>query len=309
MSDPGGSKRRLIRLAPLVLALFVLAWALGSLPASQAGGSWLINSYWLLYLTALFPVIILAVMVAFVVVLAYNWKDMSNAVGWGIARRRGGKGGNQLVRILVFIATWSLALIVLAFHKSLSPSDATTSLQKVVNDTTTSSPSSLAELGGTATVVTDLVRSDWYFLAFLGLVVVCGLIFVRGVKVSMDLTKELPVDGPFDTQASEGLVAVRDAIKIVREADVGGPRERIVACYERMIEAASRMGASVTTDQTARELETSIRQSFMLRGDGIRTLTGLFEEARYSIHSITEKDSQSAYSSLLSIEEELRSGL
>lgn len=267
------------------------------------------NSYWLLYLIALFPLIILVLSVSLVLVLAFYWRNLSGALGWGIASKRAGKKENQLIRILVFIGTWSIALVVLALHRNpnLSSSNSTIIAADKVTNGGGPPSTTFSSLGGTTAFVSNLVRSDWLFLVFLGLLVVSVLIFVRGVKVSMDLTKQLNKPGLFEAPATEGLSAVKDAIKIVQESNAGGPRERIVACYERMITAASHMGASVTPDLTARELERSIRKSFMLKGEGIRTLTGLFEEARYSLHPMTEEDSQTAYSSLVSIQEELRS--
>ena len=45
---------------------------------------------------------------------------------------------------------------------------------------------------------------------------------------------------------------------------------------------------------------------FHLAGPGIGELTRLFEEARYSLHQLTEADSQEAQSCLVDIAEELK---
>jgi fructose-1-phosphate kinase PfkB-like protein len=73
-----------------------------------------------------------------------------------------------------------------------------------------------------------------------------------------------------------------------------------------MVQAAQHLGAPVSSDQTARELETAIRKMLMLLGPAIKELTELFEEARYSLHPITEKDGEKAHQCLLSIAEEMK---
>jgi len=72
-----------------------------------------------------------------------------------------------------------------------------------------------------------------------------------------------------------------------------------------MVQTAQRLGASITSDQTARELEAAISRMLMIKGASIRELTDLFEEARYSLHPITETDAEHAQQCLLSIAEEM----
>jgi hypothetical protein len=103
----------------------------------------------------------------------------------------------------------------------------------------------------------------------------------------------------------EGLVAVEDALRILKTQPELDPRTRIINCYERMVQAARAQGATVTSDQTARELETSIRKMLVIRGPAIRELTNLFEEARYSLHNITENDAEQAQGYLHDIAEEM----
>jgi len=104
----------------------------------------------------------------------------------------------------------------------------------------------------------------------------------------------------------EGISAVEDAIHILESQEGTDPRTRIINCYQRMVQAAQHLGAPVTSDQTARELETAIRKMLMIRGPAIKELTELFEEARYSLHTITERDGEKAHERLLSIAEEMK---
>src|SRR5438034_2439725 len=105
------------RLLPYIVGLLVLAFALGSLPRSQPGGSLLFRTYWLLYLIFLGAVSVLGIMVALVVIVALNWRDFSAAVGFQMARqRKRGKRGSRW-SILISGVFWALAIGVLMFKK------------------------------------------------------------------------------------------------------------------------------------------------------------------------------------------------
>jgi hypothetical protein len=150
----------------------------------------------------------------------------------------------------------------------------------------------------------NIVQTNWFSIAFLGLLAVSSVIIIRAVKVSWDESREkmIQLPGP----RGEGISAVEDAIQILESQEAADPRTRIINCYQRMIQAAQHLGAPVSSDQTARELETAIRRMLMLKGPAIKELTELFEEARYSLHPITERDGEKAHESLLSIAEEMK---
>ena len=105
----------------------------------------------------------------------------------------------------------------------------------------------------------------------------------------------------------QGFAAVQEAIKIVSAMDSTDPRIRIVLCFERLVMTASRLGAVMSPDQTAREIEMSIRRTFLLEGPATSELTALFEEARYSLHPVSEEDAKEAREYLTQIGEEMKS--
>jgi hypothetical protein len=76
-----------------------------------------------------------------------------------------------------------------------------------------------------------------------------------------------------------------------------------------MVQSAQRLGASISSDQTARELEMAIRSMLMIKGLSLRELTDRFEEARYSLHPITEADADQAQQCLLDIAREMNISL
>jgi hypothetical protein len=157
---------------------------------------------------------------------------------------------------------------------------------------------------GAVSQLGSIVQTNWFSIAFIGLLAVSSVIIIRAVKVSLEESREkiTLIQGP----RAEGITAVEDAIHILESQEATDPRTRIINCYQRMVQAAQHLGAPVTSDQTARELETAIRKMLMLRGPAINELTQLFEEARYSLHPITERDGEKAHQCLLSIAEEMK---
>jgi len=259
----------------------------------------------------LLPIIALGAMIVMVVFLALTLRDTSDALGSGMARKARGKKRSKTIHNIIFMGTWAIALAVLWFKCGGIPCRSPpvpSQLQQLVfvNQNATANPAAraLATLLSASVSISGIVQSEWFFFAFFGLIIVSSAVMLRSAKVALDEFRENTGAIVLAAQA-QGLRAVQDAIQIVQESDHGGARERILLCYNRMIREVSEMGASITVDQTARELERTIKRTFMINGDGIRTLTNLFEEARYSLHPMTEEDSQEAHASLMKIETEL----
>ncbi|HZD12243.1 MAG TPA: DUF4129 domain-containing protein [Candidatus Binatus sp.] len=297
-----------------LLVLFGLSIALGILSRNQAGGSWLANSYWLLYVIELLPILALGAIVVVTIFLAWNLRDTSDALGSGMARKMR-KRTNRRIQTIVFMTSWAIAIGVLWYKCHgipCRPSPISGDLQNLVlaNQNGSNGPAgqAISILLGASLTISNIVQSEWFDYAFFGLIIVSSVIYIRSYMVALNEYRA-EVASVTVTPHVQGLKAVQDAIEIFHESRTVGPRERILACYNRMIKAAHDMGANITPDQTARELERTIRGTLMINGKGIRVLTGLFEEARYSLHMMTEEDSQEAYSSLVMIQSELTSSL
>jgi hypothetical protein len=301
------------RVLPFLVALILLAFALGSLPRSSPGGSLLFNSYWLLYLAYLVPVVAFGLILVLIGYLAYSWRPLSEAIGFQLARKKKpGKKRQSRTMMVIWIAVWAVAGYVL-FQKcgglfcqgSSQPLNVATRLNDLVNGSgsgpTLPLISSITELSG-------LVQSNWFVLAFFGLLTVSSVIVARGVIV---YGKAVRADALSEIALSrvEGIIAVQDAISILKRQVEVDPRQRIINCYQRMVQAAQGLGATVTSDQTARELETAIRRMLFIDSSAIRELTDLFEEARYSLHSITEDDAHQAQQCLVGISEQMNTPL
>jgi len=296
------------RILPYILGLVILAFALGSLTRGGSGGSLLFRAYWLLYLIYLGPVLILAAMIAVVIIIGLNYRNIGAAIGFRMARGRAQKRRSRYT-IFVQIFFWALAIGVVIEYKGsiFNPTNGVNST--IVSNIVGQDPSApgLSQIGGILPVFSSLVQSTWFSLAFLGLLIVGGVILVEGYRVSLKETHDLRIQD-LQSNQEQGLLAVQEAIKLVHEA-ASDPRDRIIACYRYLIATVSRLGAPVTSDQTARELEASVRSTFALKGASITDLTQLFEEARYSLHEVTEGDVDKARRDLESVAEELKTYL
>jgi hypothetical protein len=247
-------------------------------------------------------------MVVMIILLAYNWRLLSDALGYGMAgRRKQQKKQSRTLQIIVWMSAWLIAIEVLLqkcggiFCKPSQNANLTPQIQQLV---TGSAPGPVPSYIQAVTQLGSIVQTSWFSIAFIGLLVVSSVIIIRAIKVSWDESRGnvMHIPGP----PAEGISAVEDAIRILESQEATDPRTRIINCYQRMVQAAQHLGALVTSDQTARELETAIRKMLMLRGSALNELTELFEEARYSLHPITETDGERAHQRLLAIAEEMK---
>lgn len=264
----------------------------------------LFRAYWLFYLVELVPLIILGVVIALVVLIGLNYRDLGAGIGFGLAQRR--KKGRKRSRYATPIAMlfWALAIGILITTKNsiFNAHLANYNLTNIVGVNATA-PSPI-EAGGFVPALSSLVQNSWFSIAFLGLIIVGGLVGIQSVWVAFKETQDLKILESKEKQG-QGLQAVHEAIRLVDDS-ILDPRSRILACYQHLISTVARLGAPVSSNLTARELDRAVRITFNLKGPEATDLTQLFEEARYSLHDITDDDATRAHHLLESVAEELK---
>ena len=291
------------RLLPYIVGLLGLALALGSLSRGAPGGSLLFQSTWLLYLLYLGPVLVLGVLVATIIIIGMNWRDIGTGIGQGIAQKKRIRKRRSRYTLMVSLFVWLTALEILTrIPGSIFNPVTNSTISKIVGEST--APPNPFITSGVVPAVSSLIHSSWFYIAFLGLLVVSGLVLVQTIRVAITEGNESESE-ELALRRAEGLETVNRALDMLDD-DIGNPRSRIIRCYQSMITTVGRIGAPVTSDMTARELEVAIRSTFYLDGPAVHDLTQLFEEARYSLHEITDADAAEARSCLGSISEELQ---
>jgi hypothetical protein len=293
------------RILPYIIGLIILAFALGSLTRATPGGNLLFRAYWLLYLVYLGPILTLGAAVAVIILIGLNYRDLGAAIGYGIAQRR--KMRKRRSRYSTFVAMffWALAIGVIIETKGsiLNPTHAANSTIAQVVEKNATIPN-LPLTSGFLPALSNLVQNPWFSLAFLGVLVVGGVVIMQSIRVALKETRDERIQELQGNQ-EEGLQAVREAIMLVEDPS-SDPRTRIIACYQHLLATVSRLGANVSSDLTARELDGAVRSTFALKGPATTDLTQLFEEARYSLHEIRDNDADRAHEYLESVAEELK---
>jgi hypothetical protein len=296
---------KLRRLLPSLAGLIVLAFALASLSRGTPGGSLLFRATWLLYIVYLAPVAVIVVMVALIVLIGLNYRELGAGIGFGLAQRR--KTRKRSSRYSTFVAAffWGLAIAILIQTKGsiFNPIRAAGyNVTRIVGENATAP--TVIQSGGFVPALSSLVQNTWFSIAFLGLIIVGGLVVIQSVRVYLKEAHDVRI---LELQGNQeqGLQAVHEAIRLV-DNPASDPRSRIIACYQYLVATASRLGAPVSSDLTARELDRAIRSTFALKGPATTNLTQLFEEARYSLHEIMDSDAEKAHEYLQSVAEELK---
>jgi hypothetical protein len=254
------------RILAYIVGLIVLAFALGSLPRGTPEGSLLFRSYWLLYLLYLGPVVVLAAMVAVIILIGINYRDVGAAIGFKMAQQRRMRKRGSRYTIFVKLFFWALGLGVLIEYKGsiFNPTHQANStiVSNIIGDN--GSPPNLIQTGGFLLAISNLVQNTWFGLAFLGLLVVGGVIVVQSVRVALKETHDVKIQELQGNQ-EQGLQAVHEAIELI-EDPASDPRSRIIACYQHLLSTVSRLGAPVSPNLTARELDRTVRSVFALKG-------------------------------------------
>lgn len=290
---------------PYLIGLIVLAFALGSLPRSTPGGSLLFRAYWLLYLVFLAPIIVLAAMVAVIVLIGLHYREIGAAIGFKMAHQKKARKPRSRYSIFIQMFFWALAIGVLVETKGsiFNPSHATNSTIIEVIGTNETAPIP-TRTGGILLVLSNFVQNSWFSLAFLGLLVVGGVVVVQSIRVALKETSDVRIKEAQGNQ-EHGLQAIQEAIKLVEDRG-SDPRSRIIASYQHLVATVAGLGAPVSANLTARELDEAVRSTFALKGPETTSLTQLFEEARYSLHEVNNSDADRARKYLESIAEELK---
>jgi hypothetical protein len=243
---------------------------------------------------------------------AFNWRYLSDAIGLGLAKKRKAarkKKQSSIIKLVVWMSTWAIAILVLTQKCGgifcNTQGQAPPGADKVASE---SASGQIIPFLGTVAQLSSIVQSNWFIAAFIGFLAISTVIVARGIIVSWNETRSELV-GQLAQPTAEGISSVEDAFRILEARTEADPRTRIINCYMRMVQSAQRLGASISSDQTARELEMAIRSMLMIKGSSLRELTDLFEEARYSLHPITEADADQAQQCLLDIAREMNISL
>ena len=245
-------------------------------------------------------------MVALIIFIGLNWRVLGEGIGHELVKGKRMRKRGSRRSLIISIIFWGMALGILIITRGtiFNPSNSTatnSTISKIVGEST--APQNPFVWGGFVPALSSLIQNTWFDMAFLGLLLVGGLVLVQSVRVARSEASEINARGLILRRIG-GLEMVNKALTLIDD-QAGDCRTRIIACYQNMITAVSRLGVPMPPDLTARELESAIRSTFVLKGEAIGDLTQIFEEARYSLHDINDEDASKARACLEAIAIEL----
>ena len=267
----------------------------------------LFQSTWLLYLIYLGPIVMLGLTVALLLFMAWNWRSLAEAIGFQADKNRANRKKRSRYSFIISLTMWAAALVVLMEKQGtiFNPQTNSSTTRVVTEITGGGGGPPNPFLGGfLLPTISNFVQNQWFSLAFLGLVIIGGMVLVQSIRVSLRETSQMTIR-EIEARRGEGLQATHDALRSIDDM-AADARSRIISCYQHMIVGVSKLGVVVSPDQTARDLEKAIRTAFMLKGSATHDLTMLFEEARYSLHPLDEQDAARARELLELIADELK---
>lgn len=155
-----------------------------------------------------------------------------------------------------------------------------------------------APLSGPPSGATGFVVPSWLPWTVLGIVAVAAF---AGV-VALWLRRPRPSAAPPDARATRaGVDAAIGALDA--EAD---PRRAVIAAYGAMQRTLGEHGVVRSSTEAPREYLQRVLTASRANDREVRTLTGLFEEARYSTHPIPERLREVALAALRSLQGRLQ---
>lgn len=129
---------------------------------------------------------------------------------------------------------------------------------------------------------TPLLPSWWTYAAVLGIALIVAVVLLPYLLARTGPTRSRP-SGDASLRSS-----VAEALRTLRDPSDATPRERIIRAYARLLERVTR-GTADLSALTPREIRAMCVERLRIRGETAHELTGLFEEARYSTHTLTEE--------------------
>jgi len=155
-----------------------------------------------------------------------------------------------------------------------------------------------APLSGPPSGATGFVVPSWLPWTVLGIVAVAAFAGVVALRLRRPRPSAAPPDARATRAAVDAAIGALDA-----EAD---PRRAVIAAYGAMQRTLGEHGVARSSTEAPREYLQRVLTASRANDREVRTLTGLFEEARYSTHPIPERLREVALAALRSLQGRLQ---
>lgn len=141
-----------------------------------------------------------------------------------------------------------------------------------------------------------------------GALVALVLLVRAFVTAREDRTPEAGAAADLDLEAL-ALAVTTDATQRLDALSAGTPAQGIVAAWAHLEATLHEAGVPLAASRTSTEVTLDVLQRFAVDPDALRALAGLYREARYSRHPLTEEDRARAAAAYRSLDAALRAGM
>lgn len=290
------SRQVAVLLALMLLIISLTAFTSGGTPHSSTIG------------TAA-PFLVLALMTWYLILVLTYREDIIAGIAAIFFRR--GSGNIAKSSIVIALLAYAIATAVFLLAISSLPGIRQIfmiNLGEMISTPTEVGPPPPQPLP--ASEASSLTSPLWYYgiVVFTAIAAVSLVIFLQGARLAFK-TRDIH----FKDEGHEEIKLREETTGIVRWGvqAIKGPsatqryHEIIFECYSRMCIALSKAGLVIRPTQTPREFAQEVSAKLRIGKEGVRGLTFLFEEARYSDHTINEDKRIMARKHLESVEQSL----
>jgi len=160
-----------------------------------------------------------------------------------------------------------------------------------------------SQLSGRTQMSNQMLFLSYYtFFAFGGIVIISVVLLLTAFHRAVSFSREDANVG-YDEVQEKAIEIVGKAVTTLKSgADY---QDVIIACYKQMCTLLAVVGLEIQLTQTASEFANQVCQKLRIGKESVRGLTFLFEEARYSHHSVGNDKRSTAISLLASLKHEL----
>ncbi len=244
-----------------------------------------------IFIVALIVILVLLLVFQIISLLMSSHPRIKN-VNFNVQRR------SQLSSVLAFLTVLGLILVLVRFgHYS-----GAINLHPITlgNRTIDQNTTGVTTGGGFAGTVLQALALTLFIPLIITIIIVAGIIVAALVK------REEPADAIQMHGRTAFAAAVESQISGIEQG--GDPRRAVIRVYKEMRTRLGVAGAAEGATLTPREFGAGAISLLGLSAGTVNSLTYLYEEAKFSMHPITEKERESAITLLKSVVEELTAG-
>jgi len=167
---------------------------------------------------------------------------------------------------------------------------------------------SVTQLHSASTISTSTASTQTLFLTYYSLIAF-GSIFVVSLTLLLIAFRRGVISNRSETVTREDTIkqkateVVRRTVKMLESGN--SYQEAILACYRQMCTLLEEIGLEIGLAQTPREFASQASKKLRFGKEAVNTLTFLFEEARYSKHSLGDDKRSIAITQLTALQNEL----